>query len=94
MCAFAFFGDSLRLDTVMGAICKALRMGYALKSCNTLKMGAMGVHRDDLQYTCNENRYTDKEDTSLSHFLLEKEFCDMRSAEILEANKSTFSLFY
>jgi len=68
MCSFAFFGDSLSSDSAMGAVCEALRMGYTLKSCDTLRMGAMGVYGDDLNYTCDENRYNDA-----PHFLLEKE---------------------
>ena len=73
MCTFAFFGDSLSSDTAMGAVCETLRLGYKLKSCDTLRMGAEGVYGDDMHYACEENRYNNNGATASSHFLLENE---------------------
>ena len=73
MCTFAFFGDSLSADTAMGAVCETLRLGYKLKSCDPLRMGAEGVYGEDLHYACEENRYNNNGTTASVHFLLENE---------------------
>ena len=73
MCPFAFIGDSLSSDTAMGAVCETLRLGYKLKSCDPLRMGAEGVYGKDLHVACEENRYNNNGTTASVHFLLENE---------------------
>ncbi len=63
-CTVIFYGDSLSMDHVMGAVCSLLEDGFELKSCNPLLGGQS--YGADSNVKCAENIHPDK-----SHFLLE-----------------------